>query len=242
MVSGPLTGPGTGVSSSAVAWPAGPHYFELTSSEGPVAWVRYRVWSADWYVRTLREVAGPDANYDRIVGIELALDGALNSLSSAFDAGTALLIKAAENALETEPEDRLPVYRYSWSAARDLLTSAALGTNPDLTPNDDVWRVVLDVDNALDGERNPRPGGWLAQLRRLRNQVAHQDTLARHHKPGGPSTLRLPGEGDIDAFNYLARGCDRVSDLTGQMVSLAIHLGARSPSAEWERARWFPVP
>lgn len=93
MTTKPIDEPGTGATPSDVPWPAGPHYFDLTGSEGAVAWVRYRVWAADWYVRTLQRVAGPGQNYDRLVGIEMALDGALNSLSSAFDAGTALIIK-----------------------------------------------------------------------------------------------------------------------------------------------------
>lgn len=237
---GPVVEPGLGAAPSSVAWPAGPHYFELTGSEGPVAWVRYRVWAADWYVRTLREVAGSDGNYDRFVGVELTLDGVLNSLSSAFDAGTALLIDGAETALEIPEDDRLPVHKYSWTTARDVLKRAPIGTDPDGTSNDEVWRVILDIDNALAGERSPNPSGWLAQLRRLRNHVAHQDTLARHHNVGGPSTVRAFGGRDVDAFTHLAVACDKVSDLTEEMVGLAIRLGAQHVNAGWKRPRWFP--
>jgi len=224
-----------------VPWPAGPHYFDLTGSEGTVAWVRYRVWAADWYANTLRSIVGPDGNYDRLVGIEMALDGALNSLSGAFDAGTAFLIQGAETALDLDESDRLPVHWYSWMNARDLLSMPAIGTDPDGTSNDDVWRVILDIDTALAGEGDPTPSGWLAQLRRLRNQVAHQDTLARHHVAGGPSTVRAFGGRNVDAFTYLARACDQVHDLTEQMVSLAIRLGAREVHAAWERPRWIPT-
>jgi hypothetical protein len=45
--------------------------------------------------------------------------------------------------------------------------------------NDDVSGLILDVDGAIDGETSPQPAGWLAQLRRLRNRVAHTDSLAR---------------------------------------------------------------
>jgi hypothetical protein len=154
---------------------------------------------ADWYTRTLESVAGPARNYDRLVGVEMALDGALNSLSSAFDAGAALLIKGAENALEFDEPDRLPMRWYSWKNARDLLSKPAIGTDPDGTSNDALWRVILDVDNALAGERDAVPTGWLAQLRRFRNQVAHQDTLARHHNADGPTTVRAwEKEPDVD--------------------------------------------
>jgi hypothetical protein len=199
MTESPITEPGAGAAPSSVSWPAGPHYFDLTGSEGAVAWVRYRVWAADWYTRTLESVAGPARNYDRLVGVEMALDGALNSLSSAFDAGTALIIKGAENALELDEPDRLPMRWYSWKNARDLLSKPAIGTDPDGTSNDAVWRVILDVDNALAGERDAVPTGWLAQLRRFRNQVAHQDTLARHHNADGPTTVRAwEKEPDVD--------------------------------------------
>jgi hypothetical protein len=239
---GPLSEPGTGVEPSAVPWPAGPHYFELTGSGGAVAWVRYRVWAADWYTRALREVAGPDGNYDRLVGIEMALDGALNSLSSAFDAATAVLIEGAENALHLADSDRLPVRDYSWSRLRKMLAGPKIGSNADGMTNDHVWRLVLDVDNALDGANDPVPTGWLASLRRLRNRVAHQDTLARHHDPSARSiTVSAFGGRNGDAFEHLARACDQVHDLTEQMVSLAIYLGAAELHAGWPRPRWFPA-
>ena len=55
----------------------------------------------------------------------------------------------------------------------------------------------------------------------------------------GPSTVRAFGR-NVDAFTYLANACDEVHDLTEQMVSLAIHLGAYELHAGWERPRWFP--
>jgi hypothetical protein len=237
----PITEPGTGSAPSGVPWPAGPHYFDLTGSDGAVAWVRYRVWAADWYIRTLRSIAGPEGNYDRFVGIEMALDGALNGLSSAFDAATAVLIQGAENALDVGETDRLEMRWYSWSNARDLLKQPAIGTDADGTSNDHVWRVILDVDNALAGEKDPRPTGWLAHLRRLRNQIAHQDTLARHHAAGGPSAVRAFGARNVDTFSYLAQAADQVHDLTEQMVSLATHLGASEVHPHWERPRWSPI-
>lgn len=239
MEDGPIAEPGTGFAPSAIPWPAGPHYFDLTGSVGAVAWVRYRVWAADWYTRTLRDVVAVDGNYDRFVGVEMALDGALNGLSSAFDAAVALLIQGAEIVLEVPEADRLPVRRYSWKNARDLLKTRAIGTDPDGTSNDVVWRLILDIDDALDGESDPSPSGWLAQLRRLRNQIAHQDTLARHHYTDGPSTVQALGGRDTDAFTFLAKACDRVHDLTEQMVALATRLGATEVHAGWQRPRWF---
>lgn len=236
----PVAEPGAGTSPSAVPWPKGPHYFDLAGSQGAVAWVRYRVWAADWYTRTLRAVAGPEGNYDRFVGIEMALDGALNSLSSAFDAGTALLIEGAEHALGVEDHHRLQAHMYSWKNARELLKNPAIGTDPDGTSNDSVWRVILDVDNALAGEQDSKPSGWLAKIRRLRNRVAHQDTLARRHQRGGPSTVLAFGAETQDSFSYFATACDQVHDLTEQMISLAGRLKPSESSSGRERPRWFP--
>lgn len=235
-----IAGPGAGAESSSVSWPAGPHYFDLTGSEGAVAWVRYRVWAADWYTRTLESVAGPDGNFDRLVGVEMALEGVLNSLSSAFDAGTALVINGAETALDLDEPDRLPVHQYSWAKACALLRKPGVGADPGGASHDAVSRVIRDVEKALAGERDSVPTGWLAELRRFRNHVAHQDTLARHHDADGSSRVSGFGSRKADTFTYLASACDQVHDLTEQMVSLAIHLGAHEVHAGWERPRWFP--
>lgn len=240
MTDGPIARPGTGAAPSSVPWPAGPHYFDLTGSVGAVAWVRYRVWAADWHTRTLRSIADPDGNYDRLVGIEMALDGALNNLSGAFDASMALLIQAAENNLDLDESDRLQVHKYSWKTARDMLSKLTTVAVTDKTTRDAVRQVIVEVDEALEGESDPAPTGWLAQLRRLRNHVAHQETLARHHNIGGPSTVRAFGGQDVDTFVHLAKRCDQIHDLTEQMVSLAIQVGNHEVHAGWERPRWFP--
>jgi hypothetical protein len=197
--------------------------------------VRYRIWSADWHTRTLKELSGSDGSFGREVGVEMALDGALNSLSSAFDAGVALLIRAVENARDVGVDDRMPVFRYRWEGCRDMLKQ-------DDISNDHVWRLILDVDNAIDGESLPAPSGWLAQLRRLRNRVAHQDSLARHHEIGGNvrvTGLSIRGQ-SVDAFAYLADMCDRVHDLTEQMMRVAVLIGARELSTPSNRSYWCP--
>lgn len=234
--------PGLGAEPSTISWPAGPHYFDLTGSQGAVAWVRYRIWAADWHTRALKSVAGTDGNYDRLLGIEMALDGALNNLSGAFDAAVGLLIRGAEEALHVPEPKQLQVHRYSWRAARDLLAKPAIGTTERGTSKDSVWRVILDVDNALAGESDTTPVGWLAQLRRWRNQVAHQDTLARIHSADRPGRVRAFGDRTDGAFHYLATACDDVHELTSSMVSLAVELGAREVTAGWQRRPWRDEP
>lgn len=222
--------PGTGHSCSNVRWPAGPHYFDLTGSDGGVAWIRYRVWSADWHTRTLSELSGQLGSFDREVGIEMALDGALNSLSSAFDAGITLLIRAVEDARDIKFDDRLPVFRYKWERCRDMLKQ------PDIA-NDNVWLLIVNIDTAIDGESLPEPSGWLAQLRRLRNRAAHQDSLSRHHEAGKITGITIQGQ-STDGCAYLAENCDRVHDLTEQMIRVAVSIGARETSMQWARCPW----
>jgi hypothetical protein len=229
---GEAEAPGTGQTSSAVPWPAGPHYWNLTRSDGGVAWVRYRIWSADWHTRTMEELSEPHGSFDREVGIEMALDGALNGLSSAFDAGVTLLIRAVETARDLDIDDRMSVHLYNWERCRDMLRQAGIA-------NEDVWRLILDVDNALAGESQAFPDGWLAQLRRLRNRVAHQDSLARIHEVGGINVTGLSIRGQrVDAFEFLASLCDRVYDLSEQMIEVAVAIGARETLTPWNRARW----
>lgn len=226
--------PGTGQEPSELRWPAGPHYWDLTGSEGRAAWIRYRIWSADWHTRALGELGGPQGSFDRDVGIEMALDGVLNNLSGAFDAGVALLIGATEFVRDVATDDRVPVFKYRWELCRDMLTQSDVA-------NDDVWRLILDIDTAVEGETWPEPTGWLARLRRLRNRVAHQDSLARHHDIGGPGVTGLIIEGrSMDAFTYLGQACDQTHELTEQMIRVAISIGATETFTAWGREPWNP--
>ena len=103
-----------------------------------------------------------------------------------------------------------------------------------------VWRVILDIDNALEGERSERPQGWLAPIRRLRNRVAHQDGLSRAHNIGGTAPTRLIfNNTEVDAPTHLAAACDRVHDLTEQIIALGFAIGIRDASTQWNRARWI---
>ncbi|KRC66097.1 hypothetical protein ASE12_15840 [Aeromicrobium sp. Root236] len=168
-----------------------------------------------------------------MVGIEMALDGALNSLSSAFDAGITLLIRAVEEARDVSVDDRLPVFRYRWERCRDMLKQSDIA-------NDSVWRLILEIDAAIEGETHLEPAGWLAQLRRLRNRAAHQDSLSRHHEAGKVTGLVIQGQ-RTDASTYLAGMCDRLHDLTEHMIRIAISIGAHETSSVWNRDRWNPA-
>jgi hypothetical protein len=169
----------------------------------------------------------------------MALDGALNGLSSAFDAAVALLIAASEKALAVETQGRLPVHLFSWEKCRALLVKPEVAS-------DVVWRAVLDVDSAMEGWNWDEPIGWLARLRRTRNAVAHRESLARHHsldvndgRGGHVSRVYVDGR-DEDAFAYLARHCDHVADLTETMIAAGMHVDPSQVVTTWNRGRWTP--
>lgn len=148
------------------------------------AWARFKLQAAAWYVELLDEL-GSRYGFARLVGIEMAMDGALSALSSAFDAAVAGLIVASEERLEVRAKDfsepaptRTAPHRYDWSVARKYLCNPTVpGNRPSVVALSKA--VVTDVDAALasDGQSGV---GWLEELRRLRNRTTHQDTLARH--------------------------------------------------------------
>jgi hypothetical protein len=181
-------------------WPVGQHYVTLTTSDkNNRAWVEYKLIAAGWYIDALWELEARTGELSRLVGEEMALDGALVGIASAFDAAVAGLIGAIEASRGTAGS--VPVHHYSWQAAKTLAARPPAVTLACATP----------VDAALMGASAPTPTGWLAQLRRLRNRAAHQNTLIRHfyRTVGGPaapqqaSQIDVPGRGKENPVPYL---------------------------------------
>jgi hypothetical protein len=108
---------------SETAFPAGPRYGELLDSDPRIAWIRFKVWTADWYTETLGALGTRLGGYDRQVGIEMAIDGALGSLSGAFDASVALVIVAAERSLNISEADQTKPHKYGWGRFKDRIRS-----------------------------------------------------------------------------------------------------------------------
>lgn len=223
--------------SSTVRFPNGPTYAHLTGSDVPIGWVRFKVWSADWFISTLEQLQGEDPAPDRLVGVEMAMDGALSALSGAFDAAIALLIPSLEELLETPK--RTPSYTYGWGKARPLLLGpgfAAALAREGLGEWDAPARLRAEVDAALAGEKDPVPSGWLTVLRRLRNRTTHQDALSRtwdeNATGDGLSIVALTDVPGGDPVAYLKESSDKVSDLTELALSVANGvqvIGANTP-------------
>lgn len=219
---------------SRIRFPDGPTYPQLLASDERIAWVRFKVWSADWYTRALGDLGSVHGGYDRHVGIEMALDGALSALSAAFDASVVLLIKSAEEDLRVPATKRTPPHLYGWKAFEEAVRDTSLASRSDLS------ELRVDVDKALEGQNRDEPVGWLARLRRLRNRATHQTTLSRTWTIKG-SEQTVDGMTDVpglDPFEYLKESCDRMSDLTERMHDIANRIslvGAYTPLA---RTRW----
>jgi hypothetical protein len=186
-------------------WPDGPLYAEWVGANRWRGWMLYKLKSADWYIDRLEDV-GERLGFDRYVGVEMALDGALTALVGAFDAAVGAVIQAAElfekqHATDCgmTPREPMPARRYDWKHARSrlLVEAAQVGV--------ESAEFRRSVDLALDRDKR----GWLVALRDLRNDAIHNDTLARHidvHVGSGPQQtvwgISVNGQGE-DPVQYL---------------------------------------
>ena len=219
---------------SGIRFPDSPTYPELLRSDERIAWVRFKVWSADWYTRTLGDLGAAHGGYDRQVGIEMSLDGALSALSAAFDASVALMIEGAEEELRVPAANRTPAHKFGWNAFQKSVRGTALATWEGLP------ELEADVENALEGSNSDEPVGWLAVLRRLRNRATHRTTLPRTWTIGGATraVVGVSDMPDLDPFVYLKGACDQVSDLTERMHGIANQFGYIGAHTPLERTRW----
>jgi hypothetical protein len=195
-------------------WPMGVHYLTWfgpgTAPGRP--WAEYKLWTAEWYLNTLRELFHATRDLDRYLGVEMALDGILGATSSAFDAAIGATIMAIEHKRGVQEADRTPTWRRTWKRAKRLADR-----QPPIRLS-----ARADVDIAMAGEMDAEPTGWLAQLRRLRNRSTHEDTLARHLRRGGPNEetqIIVPGRGAVDPIPYLEEALSSCQDLVFQILT-----------------------
>jgi hypothetical protein len=220
---------------SGMVFPIGPLYGDMTGGYEAAGWVRYKVLAADWYISALAELTNEANAWDRHMGVEMALDGALNALSGAFDAAVGCLIEAVEEEIQTAADRRIPAHRYSWSRLRSALATATLATQAEIDA------LVVEIDHALEGEQASTPTGWLAVLRRLRNRPTHRGTLPRVwdvDELDRPSTPTLHLAGNPKPLDYLREAADMVADLTESILKAANHLGWIGPSTTSSRRPW----
>lgn len=205
-----------------VPWPLGPLYYELPGADGMNArsWVNYKLTATRWHTGTLGKLID-EAGFQRYIGIEMALDGALASLNGAFDATAAGLIGAAEMYLQKDDQELVLTLPYKFN---DELLMERLSELKRQRLDFEVDRIVEDVTAALEiGPDRDHPTGWLQQLRRLRNVPVHQNSAPRHIDViVGTDTvtgISVAGHGK-DPVEYLVDATEKVSALTSPVLDL----------------------
>jgi hypothetical protein len=188
------------------------------------AWVTYKFAAATWYTKTLEQLIDI-AGFQRFVGIEMSLDGALISLNGAFDASVAGLISASERFLNKEnPEFVLtPAHRFD-----ERLFAKQMNLLHQQNLRFDVLGTASAVASALQREdANNITPGWLQQFRRLRNTPTHQNTAPRHIDvvvgSDAITSIAVAGHGQ-DPVAYLRTTQERISALTEPILELVDYI------------------
>jgi hypothetical protein len=197
-------------------WPLGPNYLQLfpDGTNNYVSWSRFRLIAASWYRDTLVNICDQTHDLDRFVGVEMALDGFLSNASSAIDAATGGLIDAIETHRGTANADRTPDHVKSWQRAKALAAQV---------PVIDL-KCAKSFDTAMEGANTDAPTGWLAQLRRTRNQMTHHSTLVRHflrtvsepETSSGfvePTQMTVGGRGQVEPIGYINGALAQLQEL-----------------------------
>lgn len=193
-----------------VRWPAGPHYQKQFKVKARQAWPYYKLGTADWYLSTLREIDANVKKLDRLVGVEMAIDGAVQALGATFDAAVYALISSLEGGANLPNEQRIPEQLANWTALIDQ--AEAFGVN---------LRSAPDVFIALAEDDPNSPTGWLAQLLLLRQRCSRHDPLIRHWVVGSEAPIiciDVPGGEPRPPIEYLSG----VRDLVEQLLELML--------------------
>ena len=207
----------------SVCWPV-VHYVEWVDNPGQFEWTAFKLKSAEFYIRTL-SLVGNQHGFDRLAGVEMALDAALAALSSSFDAAIAELIESIELhcsqngvALAWIP---VPEHEYGWPACKSRIL-------PNFAEHPVIGDRVKGLRTTLDSALRRRPDkGWLTELRDLRNRSPHHTTLSRHFddrvggaNPGTDCRIIL-SHGTADPVEYLRGAYEQLLDLTGQIKDVS---------------------
>jgi hypothetical protein len=193
-----------------VEWPIGPHYHKQFKAKAREAWPLYKLGTADWYLSTLREISASVKKLDRLLGVEMAIDGALQALCSAFEAALYTLASALELDSRLPGTDRAAEIVSTWR----LLSEQANEIGVDLV----AAGALLDALEANDPEA---PTGWLAQLFLLRQRSTQHDLLIRHWVVGREAPvvcIDVPAIGPVPPLEYLEESRDRLEMLLKAML------------------------
>jgi hypothetical protein len=188
-----------------LSWPVGPGHTKKIKVKKAKAWANYKFVAADWYLNTLRDISLQEGGLRRVLGVEMAVDGVVQSLSAAFDASIFALTGAIERAIDIPKDRRTPPHLANWSK----LGSVAKYFEIDLASS-------LSISIALVGEHSDTPEGWLAQLLALRSRSIGQNPLTERTREPGLSCelcIEVPGGGIQPLLAYLTETRDLINEL-----------------------------
>jgi hypothetical protein len=207
---GPRNAPNGEADSSAILWPAGPGFDRPVKAKKLKAWAKYKMEAADWYLDTLLAMS-LQQRLERVLGVEMAVEGVIQSLCSAFEVMICALTQSIEKAAGVPADHRTPRHLVSWSR----LAAAAKVFDIDLASS-------LSISSALLGEHSENPEGPLAQLLVLRRLAAVQDLLVEAASTNGGNDqllIDVPGRGPLPVVDYLFEA----RNLVGELLETILH-------------------
>ncbi len=194
---------------SAILWPTGPGFDRPIKTKKLKAWAKYKMEAADWYLDTLLAMSIQGGRVDRVLGVEMAVEGVIQSLCSAFEVTICALTQSIEKVAGVPADHRTPRHLVSWSR----LAAAAKVFNIDLAS-------TLSVSAALIGEHSESPEGPLAQLFTLRSRAAVQDLLVDVTDDAAADVrIDVPARGPLPLVDYLFEA----RNLLGELLDTILH-------------------
>lgn len=229
--------------SVSIDWPVA-DYVHWIKNPGQFEWTAFKLRSAEFYIDTLA-VIGERHGFDRLAGVEMALDAGLAALSGAFDASIAELIESIElhcsQGGAVLPWLPVPQHEYGWNACNTTIL-------PHFTGHAVIGNQIKSLRARLKPALRRRPDkGWLTELRDLRNRSTHHTTLSRHYaarvggtNPGTDCRIILSDGSAVHPVDYLRGAREHLLDLTAQVEGLSNYFrryGTPTASIEGERMK-----
>jgi hypothetical protein len=189
----------------SIRWPVGPGYEKPIKVKKPRAWAKYKMDAADWYLDSLLAISLQSGHLERALGVEMAVEGVIQSLCGAFEAMICALSSSIERLVGIDSDHQTPKHLVTWSR----LAAAAKVFDIDLAS-------TLSISSALLGEHSENPDGCLAQLFLLRRRLAVQDLLVdqrAHESNEVELRIDVPGRGPLPILDYLFESRSLVEEL-----------------------------
>ncbi len=208
----------------SIDWPV-VNCVEWINNPGQFEWVAFKLKSAEFYTNALH-LLGQGHGFDRLAGVEMALDAALAALSGAFDAAVAELTESIELHCSqddvTLPWTPIPRHEYGWRSCNSQIL-------PHFVRHPLIGTRVKDLRATVEQALRRQPDkGWLTELRDLRNRSTHHTTLSRHYdarvggtNPGTDCCIILSNDTSVHPVTYLRHTREQLLALTAQIEGVS---------------------